>query len=185
MKYPFINNNLKINKPINYKNRGLLFESMINDSNNYYLYNNIALIYKRTTPIKIINTDPSNKLISKAVFEKDSTTDYNGVYKGRYIDFEAKETISKTSFPLSNIKDHQLLHLGKVIDNGGIAFFLIYFTSLDEIYLIRAIDILNLIKEKNIKSLSLNLIRNIGFKIRKTTNILVDYLQNIEKIFNF
>ena len=43
MKYPFIDNNLKINKSINYKNRGLLFESMINDSNNYYLYNNIFL----------------------------------------------------------------------------------------------------------------------------------------------
>ena len=96
-----------------------------------------------------------------------------------------KSTKSKTSFPLNNIKDHQLVHLNNVINNNGIAFFLIYFSSIDEIYLVKAIDIINLIENKNAKSIKLELIKKIGFPINKTTNILVDYLQNIEKIFNF
>lgn len=186
MNYPFLNSKINDKENINnYKNRGLSFESMINDSNEYYLKKNIALIYKRPTPIKIISMSKDNSFISKAVFEKQSTTDYNGVYKGHYIDFEAKSTKSKTSFPINNIKDHQLVHLNNVINNNGIAFFLIYFSSIDEIYLVKAIDIINLIENKNAKSIKLELIKKIGFPINKTTNILVDYLQNIEKIFNF
>jgi len=43
-------------------------------------------------------------MIKEAYFKQASTTDYNGVYKGRYIDFEAKETKLPSSFPLKNIK---------------------------------------------------------------------------------
>ena len=85
-------------------NRGMSFESDINVSNEYYLEHNICLITKRPTPINVVKVDYSKgAIITNAYFEKQSTTDYNGVYKSHYIDFEAKITKNKTSFPLNNI----------------------------------------------------------------------------------
>ena len=47
-------------------------------------------------------TYPNNKshLINKAVYSSISTLDYNGIYREKYIEFDAKETKSKTSFAL-------------------------------------------------------------------------------------
>ena len=105
-------------------NRGMSLEEDINLSNEYYRDMGIALINKRPTPINIVKVDYSRGArITDAYFEKQSTTDYNGVYKGKYIDFEAKNTKSETSFPLSNISEHQIVHLRNVIKHGGIAFF--------------------------------------------------------------
>ena len=106
-------------------NRGMNLEEDINVSNDYYRNQGIALIYKRPTPINIVKVDYSKGArIIDAYFEKQSTTDYNGVYKGRYIDFEAKNTKNRTSFPISNISSHQIEHLKQVINHGGIAFFI-------------------------------------------------------------
>ena len=81
----------------------MTLESEINDSNKYYLEKDIAVIYKKPTPIKVVKQ--VNEKITDAYFEKPSTTDYSGLYKGKYIDFEAKETKNKTSRNmLSNCK---------------------------------------------------------------------------------
>ena len=96
-------------KNINYGNRGMNLEDDINLTNEYYLINNIASIYKKPTPIGIVKVDNSG-VISEAYFKTPSTTDYNGIYKGKYIDFEAKETV-EDSFPLKNIHEHQIRHL--------------------------------------------------------------------------
>ena len=63
---------------------------------------------------------------------------YNGVWKGKYIDFEAKETKNKTSFPLSNIHEHQIQHMKSVTEQDGIAFLIVKFSSLDR-YFIRSL----------------------------------------------
>ena len=86
-----------------FKNRGMFLENIINDSNTYYNSNDKCLIYKKPTPIKILHLDYSTNKITNAFFETQSTLDYNGVYKGYYIEFDAKECHNKTSFPLSNI----------------------------------------------------------------------------------
>ena len=102
-----------------YKNRGMFLENIINDSNTYYNSIDKSLIFKKPTPIKVLNVSyPTNKshLIDKAVYSNISTLDYNGIYREKYIEFDAKECHSKTSFPLSNIKDHQLEHIKKVIN---------------------------------------------------------------------
>jgi len=59
--------------------------------------------------------------------------DFEGLLKdGRYISFDAKETQSTTSFPLNNLKEHQVNHL-KLVDNlGGLGFFLVHFYNLHE-----------------------------------------------------
>ena len=103
----------KKQKEINYKNRGMTLESELNSSNEYYREIDKAYIYKKPTPIKIVKVDyPSRDkaVIKEAYFTIPSTTDYNGIYKGKYIDFEAKETKSKSSFSLANIHPHQIKH---------------------------------------------------------------------------
>ena len=133
---------------LNAGNRGMSFESDINQSNAYYNENNICLITKRPTPINIVKVDYSKGAkITNAYFEKQSTTDYNGVYKSRYIDFEAKNTKNKTSFPLANIPLQQIDHLKRVIAHGGIAFFLIQFESLLKVYLIDASYVIHFYEE--------------------------------------
>ena len=72
--------------------------------------------------IKITKVDyPSRDkaVIKEAFFTIPSTTDYNGIYKGKYIDFEAKETKSKTSFSLNNIHPHQIKHLENIDKHKG------------------------------------------------------------------
>ena len=83
-------------------NRGMDLESELNITNNYYKEKDLALIYKKPTPIGIVDVSYKNqkKMIEKAYFKEQSTLDYNGLYKGRYIDFDAKVTKNKTAFPL-------------------------------------------------------------------------------------
>lgn len=52
--------------------------------------------------------------ITDGFFEAPSTLDYNGIYKGKYIEFDAKETKNKTSFPISNIHRHQIDYVRKL-----------------------------------------------------------------------
>jgi len=119
-----------------YKNRGTNLENDINQSNKYYIDSKKAFIYKKPTPIKISKVDYPTKtnkvgkiVIKEAYFDSPSTTDYNGIYKGKYIDFEAKETKNKTSFPLENIHKHQIEHLKNITESGGIGFIIVRFTE--------------------------------------------------------
>ena len=82
---------------------------------------------------------------------KPSTTDYNGIYRGYYIDFEAKETKNKTGFPISNIHNHQIKHIRNIVNESGICFLIIRFTTLDKTYLLKAKDFLDYI-DSNKKS---------------------------------
>ena len=87
-------------KIYSHKNRGLDLEHLINITNDYYLNNNIAVIYKKPTPITVSKVDYKNNKVTEGFYKTPSTLDYNGIYKGKYIDFDAKETVKKTSFPL-------------------------------------------------------------------------------------
>jgi len=170
---------------INYSKRGMSLESDINLSNKYYLDNDIAVIYKKPTPIRVVKVNYNHRIntkITEAYYEIPSTTDYNGIYKGKYIDFEAKETKSKTSFTLNNIHSHQILHLKKIIDHGGISFLIIRFTTLDKTYLLLTEDLLNFINNNDRKSIPLSYIEEKGYLIKNGYNPLVDYLGIIKEI---
>lgn len=126
-------------KIINKANLGMDLEAMINDSNTYYLSNNVAIIHKKPTPVQIVKVDypmRSKAVITEAYYKTPSTTDYNGIYRGKYIDFEAKENHNKTSFPLANIHPHQIEHLKSIIEHGGIGFLIISWNAFNEFYLV-------------------------------------------------
>ena len=165
-------------------NRGMNLEEDINISNEYYKEKGICLITKRPTPINIVKVDYSKGAkIVDAYFEHQSTTDYNGVYKGKYIDFEAKNTKSKTSFPLSNITLHQIEHLKKVITHGGIAFFIIQFECLDKIYLVDASVVVDQYENGKRKSLPIDLINEKGVEIERAYYPRLKYIEAIDKVY--
>ena len=185
MKYP--NSSKDYIKPNrNTANRGMSLEEDINTSNQYYLTNDIGVIYKKPTPIQIVTVDypkRSAAKISEAYFKVPSTTDYNGIYKGKYIDFEAKECESKTSFPFSSIHEHQIKHLNDVIKHGAIAFIILRMTYHDKDFLIKANDFIDFYNSKVRKSLSYDWILEHGFEIDRSYKKPVDYLKVVDEVF--
>ena len=110
-------------------------EEDINFANKYYLNNDIAVIHKKPIPIQIVEVNYPNRasaMITKAFYKIPSTTDYNGLWNGKYIDFEAKETNSATSFSLNNIHEHQIEHMKKILINGGITLIIVRFKKIDK-----------------------------------------------------
>lgn len=174
---------IKENKVVDYKNRGMTLEHEINISNEYYLEIGKAFIYKKPTPIKIVKVDyPSRDkaIIKEAYFATPSTTDYNGLYNGKYIDFEAKETKSKTAFALSNIHPHQIKHLENINANQGIAFIIVRFTTLNETYLITAQSFLDYITTTDKKSIPLEYFKSNAYLIKDGYRPRIDYLKIVD-----
>ncbi|MCQ2801724.1 MAG: Holliday junction resolvase RecU [Bacilli bacterium] len=161
----------------------MAFENDINETNDYYRNQGLCLVTKRPTPINVVSVDySSGPIITNAYFEKQSTTDYNGVYNGRYLDFEAKSTKKKTSFPLANISKHQIEHLKQVIKHKGIAFFIIEFSELDEVYFLDAQYVINFYENGDRKSIPYNTIKDVGKRIKKAFIPRLDYLPIIQEI---
>ncbi len=171
-------------KNINYKNRGMFLEHLINDSNTYYLNKDTAVIYKKPTPIKVLNVSYRSEkttLIDKAVFSEISTLDYIGIYKGKYIEFDAKECHNTASFPLSNIKNHQITHIRNIIRHKGIAFLIIFINN--KFYLLKGEDLLEFIDKKERKSIPLNLIEEKGYIIKEGYMPRLDYIKAIDEAY--
>ena len=169
---------------IRFDNRGMGLESDINITNQYYIDNNIAFIYKKPTPIQVTKVDYKNNsmIIKEGFFKEPSTTDYNGLYDGLYIDFEAKETTSKTSFPLSNIHKHQIKHIRNVINNDGIGFLIVRFSHLDRNYILMGEDFIDYIDNNDRKSIPLDYFEEKGYLIEMAYMPRIDYLKIIDKI---
>ena len=184
MNYPN-KKNINNQKVISYSNRGMNLESDINNSNKFYLENDIAVIYKKPTPIKVVKVNYNNRIntkITEAYYEIPSTTDYNGIYKGKYIDFDAKETRSKTSFSLNNIHKHQIDHLIRVNNHGGISFLIINFVLLNETYLFETKYVIEFLESNKRKSIPYYYIKDKGYLIDYNYYPRIDYIKAVDKI---
>ena len=113
--------------------RGSTLEELINRTNEKYLENGLALIQKIPTPITPKKIDKEKRHITLAYFEQKSTVDYIGVVQGIPICFDAKECATDT-FALQNIHEHQVEFMENFEKQGGIAFFLIYYTGKNIFY---------------------------------------------------
>lgn len=171
-------------KNYKYKNRGMILENILNDSNTYYLSKDKAIIYKKPTPIKVIDVSyPSRKetIINKAVFSGISTLDYNGIYKSRYIEFDAKECHNNTSFPLSNIKNHQIEHIKSILKHGGIIFLIIFMNN--EFLLFKGEDLIEFIQKEERKSIPYEYLKKVSYKIEEKFMPRLDYLSVVDKLY--
>ena len=183
MQYP---NNIKksyTRLTVSHSNRGMNLENALNSTNEYYLKKDKALIYKKPTPIGVVDVSYQNhkKVIEKAYFKEQSTLDYNGLYRGKYIEFDAKETLNKTSFPLSNIHEHQTKQIRNVIKHGGIVFLIIRMNNLN--YLLTGEDYIYYIDNNDRKSISYSFIENNAYLIKESYQPQLDYLKIVDEVY--
>ena len=113
--------------------RGSTLEDFINQTNEVYRENGLALIQKIPTPITPVNIDNETRHITLAYFDQKSTVDYIGAVQGIPVCFDAKECNTST-FPLQNIHAHQMEFMEQFEKQDGIAFFLIYFSTEQSYY---------------------------------------------------
>ncbi|MGB3160254.1 MAG: Holliday junction resolvase RecU [Carnobacterium sp.] len=128
-------------KETSFSKRGMTLEEELNESNAYYLAFKKAVIHKKPTPVQIVKVDypkRSAAVIKEAYFRQASTTDYNGVYNGFYLDFEAKETKNKLSFPLKNFHQHQITHMQDCLKQSAICFVILRFSTTNRLFLLEA-----------------------------------------------
>ena len=169
-----------------YSNRGMELEEDINFANKYYLNNDIAVIHKKPIPIQIVEVNYPNRssaMITKAFYKTPSTTDYNGLWNGKYIDFEAKETNSATSFSLNNIHEHQIDHMQKILNHGGITFIIVRFKKIDKTFILpfkKFIFFYDRAKNGGRKSIKLSEFEETAFELSFNYKIRLDYITIIK-----
>jgi len=173
---------IKNGKLINYGNRGMTLESDINLTNDYYQEKEIALIYKKPTPIKVLKVSTDKTRIKDGFYEKKSTLDYSGIYHGKYLEFDAKETDSKTSFPLANIHIHQIEHIKNIIRYHGIAFLIIRFNLINKTYMLMGEDLIEFMNNNSRKSIPLSYFEENCINIPLKYRPRIDYLNIIDRI---
>lgn len=176
-------------KKASYSNRGMQLEEMINESNEFYLTQDICVVHKKPTPITVVSVDYSRRAstrINEAYYQTPSTLDYSGVYKSKHLDFDAKETNNKTSFPLSNFHQHQIEHMERVKKHGGICFAIFYFKTLDKIFLLDAEVIIEYWKNQSNggrKSIPIQVFNDKGNEIKIGYRPSIDYIKIIDKLY--
>ena len=143
--------------------RGMALEKDINVTNGSYLSDDTAVIHKKPTPVTIV---------------KD-----NGIYKGRYIDFEAKECASRTSFPLKSIHLHQIKHLDAVVRHGGIAFVIVRFVEYGENWFVKAESMIDFYTHAERRSIPYEWFRANGYLIPENYIRPVDYLKIVDRLY--
>lgn len=168
-----------------YEGRGMSLEKDLNAANMYYEQIGRALIHKKPTPIQVVKVEypaRSAARICEAYYKTPSTTDYNGIYRGKPIDFEAKETKSKTSFPFKSIHKHQIEHLRKVLYHKGIGFFIIRFTSYQSTYLVDASTLIQM-WDHGEKSISYDHVKECGSLVKEGLTPRLRYLDNVDALY--
>ncbi|MFC9539693.1 Holliday junction resolvase RecU [Lysinibacillus sp. NPDC056959] len=175
-------------KDFSFSNRGKTLEDEIDEANDYYVKRRLAIIHKKPVPVQIVKVEyPSRSaaVIREAYFRTPSTTDYNGVWNGRYIDFDAKETASKTSFPLKNIHLHQMTHMQQVTEQNGVAFIIVRFSAFER-YFIVPYDVLQkawlAMENGERKSIPFSTIEKEAFEVPTSYYPRIDYLPIIQQL---
>lgn len=103
--------------------KGSKLEMLIDMTNNEYRNSGIADVRKIPPPLKVGKVE--GKKVN-AYLDKATWVDYNGIYKGDSLLFDAKETTIER-FPLENVANHQYQTLKSWHGHGGITFLIVAF----------------------------------------------------------
>ncbi|PAE96754.1 Holliday junction resolvase RecU [Shouchella clausii] len=165
---------------------GNSFEYLIDLVNSQYNAKRIAVINKRPTPMKIVKRLGIKRGTENfvAIFDKKSTVDYDGVYAGKAIAFEAKTILNLQRFDLKRIQPHQLEHLKRTEEQGGVAFFLIEFQSTRTTYYVPLSMINKYVADMERggrKSISLDDFAVYAYEVRRG-RVPLDYLAVVDKL---
>ena len=162
--------------------RGSTLEDMINHTNEIYREKKLALIQKIPTPITPITIEKSTRHITLAYFDQKSTVDYIGAVQGIPVCFDAKECAVKT-FPLQNVHEHQIRFMKDFEEQGGIAFIILHFTALDEMYYVPFRDLEKFWKRMEAGGRKSFIYDEVDktYQIHASRDILVHYLETIQK----
>ena len=162
--------------------RGSTLEDLINRTNEKYQENGLALIQKIPTPITPIRIDKDERHITRAYFDQKSTVDYIGAGQGLPVCFDAKECAADT-FALANIHEHQVNFMENFEKQGGVAFFLLFFSHKNQFYYLPYAHLRyfwDRAKEGGRKSFRYDEL-NPEYFLPKKQGILVPYLDMIQK----
>ena len=163
--------------------RGMNLEKDLNLTNTYYLETDKAVIYKKPTPVQVVKVDYACRAkakITEAYYKIPSTIDYSGVYRGYHLDFEAKESRSKTSFPLSSIHKHQIDYIDNVIRHGAISFVIIRFVLLEETYLVEGAKIVEVYRNRTRESIPYAWFKENAYVLPFGLAPRIDYLKIVD-----
>jgi recombination protein U len=111
-------------------NKGMFLETIISNSIQRIRENNSGYISKMPVNHDIVTVE--NNILT-GILRKNDNCDFIGIYKGSYLEFDAKET-EKEFFPMSNIKKHQMDKLKLISSLGGLAFIIVYFHHYDRFF---------------------------------------------------
>ncbi|RHW33855.1 Holliday junction resolvase RecU [Oceanobacillus profundus] len=162
--------------------RGQAFEIELNYTNQLYKNKGRALINKRPTPVKVLKSKGTRVL--SGFFEEKSTVDYDGVYQGRSIVFEAKSTNEKR-LPFSIIQDHQVRYLDHAEKQGAVSFLIVEMSAVREVYLIPNNMLQKYIKnakEGGRKSIPMYDIEVYAFMVESKNGVPLDYLSVVDSL---
>ena len=165
--------------------RGMNLEKDLNLTNEYYLQTDKAVIYKKPTPVQVVKVDyekRSKAKIVEAYYKIPSTIDYSGVYRGYHLDFEAKETRSKTAFPFQSIHQHQIDYIDNVIRHGGISFVIVRFVEYNETYFVEGAKMVSAYRNRTRESLPYDWFVDNGYLIPFGLSPRVDYLKIVDML---
>ena len=166
--------------------RGSTLEELVNRTNEQYAEKRLALIQKIPTPITPVKMDKEHRQITLAYFEQRSTVDYIGAVQGIPVCFDAKECGTDT-FPLSNIHPHQVSFMRRFEEQGGIAFFLLFFSNEDLFYYLplrRLLDFWERMESGGRKSFRRDELDE-AFYLPKQSGFLVPYLEGMKTDLRF
>ena len=162
--------------------RGSTLEELVNRTNEIYREKGLALIQKVPTPITPVRMDKESRHITLAYFDQKSTVDYIGAVQAIPVCFDAKEC-STDVFPLANIHPHQVRFMEEFEKQGGISFFLLFFSHRDEFYYLTLSQLTGFWNRREMggrKSFRINEL-DPSYFLPRQNGILVPYLEGMNR----
>lgn len=110
--------------------RGSYSETLIDNTINFYQLNQIAFFWKT-------RSEQLRKRFNITQQKEHLPLDYIGLFQGKYIEFDVKETI-KNYFNVRLVRTQQYQRLINIHQHQGISFIILVMTSMEKIFLIPA-----------------------------------------------